>query len=351
MLNTTYDTENAILLLKSIGINYPVLKEYGLELTKPLLVVIDRGQLKAAVSMFSEGDALMLNEFMKVRDCKKVFSAANSTFVLFPYSQSRKGRDFLAFLSCIARVGAMEETPINAMPLILSEGVPYDCDMEDFFSVFITGSLGEVHIDEKIVVPPDKQLAVVEDKINIMITDNFSQDEKAFMAAACILYPNMIEADLKKRFYDVINCARRLAKVNEDNQCVNGLGDAFIRELYYWQEQNAFHDVFELPNLEMSTEEKLDEVILFDERFLYISEKIFKEISRPLIKIFAVDIFKRTLMQEGILCPDNTSTYTVKMPYYNLIAEYKRKRMLRFSRNKLNHLGELDFLDKCKYQK
>lgn len=346
MFDITYETENTILLIKSIGINYPILREWGFELTKPLFWVVDRGQLHTAVKLFGNGKTPVLNEFMKTKDCKKIFSDVNSAFVLFPYSQSKRGQDFLAFLSCVARIGAVEETPINAMPLIISEGIPYDCDLENFFSVFIDENLEEMHVDEMMAVPPDRMLTVVEDKINSFITRELPQDVNTFLAAACFLYPNIMNTGDKKRFDDIIRCAGQLAKKNEDNQFTSGLSDIFLQELQHWQEQSTFHNVFELPNLEMSTEERLDKVILFDKQYFYISERLFKEIANPLIKVVAIDVLKKTLKQEGILCPENTRTFTVKMGYYNLVAEYKRKRMLRFSRDKLDHVGELDFFGK-----
>ena len=90
----------------------------------------------------------------------------------------------------------------------------------------------------------------------------------------------------------------------------------------------------------------LSRSIVSSKQYFYISERLFKEIANPLIKVVAIDVLKKTLKQEGILCPENTRTFTVKMGYYNLVTEYKRKRMLRFSRDKLDHVGELDFFGK-----
>ena len=63
MFDITYETENTILLIKSIGINYPILREWGFELTKPLFWVVDRGQLHTAVKLFGNGKTPVLNEF------------------------------------------------------------------------------------------------------------------------------------------------------------------------------------------------------------------------------------------------------------------------------------------------
>ncbi len=350
MYNISYNIEHTIIILKSLAINYPILKENSLDLAKLLLVVVDKGQLKAAADLFSDGDAPRISEYMRAKEFKKVFSEANSVFVIYPYSQTRKSKEFLNFLNTITRIGAIEETQINVMPLVISEGIPYDCDLENFFTVYLNGTLSGIHVDGMVVVPPDDQLAVVADKINSLVLNNLSQEQKALLAAVCFLYPNIFEGSLQVKFEEMLGCAEKLVELDDDNKDTGNLGDAFIQQLYYWQEQENFCDMYQLPHLETHAIENFHQVILYQEDFLFMKESLFKKIAESLLKIFSVDAIKKALVQEGLLCPENTQTYSVKMPYYNPNREYKRERMLRFRRSKFNCVGELDFMDLCEQQ-
>lgn len=347
MCNISCDTERTIVVLKSMGINYPVLKAYGLELAKPLLVIVEEGQLKEAVRLFSDGGALRISEYIREKECKKVFSETNSAFIVYPYSPTKKGKDFLAFLSTVARLGVMGEARINAMLLIISEGIPLDVDLDRFFTVFINGNLSGVYINGMTVVPPDRELAVVENQIKLHLSNNFSQEEKALLAAVCFLYPNTFSGAFQLEFEDLLDYALALVKRDEENKDTNDLGELFIRELYRWQERTGFCLIYALPNLEMSITENLHQVIIYNDDFLFVKEELFQEIATPFLGIFSIGVLKRELVKEGILCPENAQTYTAKMSYYNVAGEYRRERMLRFKRSRLNCVGELDFVDLC----
>ncbi len=347
MCNISCDTERTIIILKSMGINYPVLKAYGLELAKPLLVVVDAGQLKAAVNLFSDGGAPRISEYIREKECKKNFSETNSMFVIHPYSPTKKGKDFLTFLSTVARLGVMGEVQINAMPLIISGGIPLDVNLDNFFTVFIDGSLSGVYINGMTVVPPDRELAVVENQIKLHLSDDFSQEEKALLAATCFLYPNIFSGAVQSEFENLLDYARVLVKRDGENKDTNNLGELFIRELYRWQERTGFCLMYELPDLEMSITENLHQVMIYNNDFIFVKEELFKEIVAPFLRTFSIGVLKREFVKEGILCPENAQTYTAKMSYYNVAGEYRRERMLRFKRSRLNCAGELDFVDVC----
>lgn len=348
MCNISHDTENTIIILKSMAINYPILKGCQLELTKPLLVVVEKGQLKTTVNIFSDGNAPCISEYTRIKECKRIFSESNSTFVIYPYSHTRKGKEFLSFLSTVVMAGAIEETEINALPLVISEGIPIDCDLDAFFTVFIDGNLDGVHVDGMIAVPSDRQLTLVENKINALILDGFSQDKRALFSAVCFIYPSTLDSKCQFSFDMLLCCAEKLLDFDDDNKGAGNLGDVFISELYHFIEGEEFFALHELPNLEMCAVENFHQAVYFDSDFIFFKESFFKKIAEPLLRIFSLGVVKKALVQEGLLCPENTRTYSVKMPYYDLFGVYRRERMLRFKRSRLNCVGELDFIDLCR---
>lgn len=276
---------------------------------------------------------------------------ANSTFITYSYSSSRKGQEFMPFLEMIARTGEVAGVEINALPVVIAEGIPLGCDLQKYFTVFLEGDLTDVDIDLDEVVPLDEELAVVEDKIRAFSQKAVSLDERALVAATCFLYPGFVRLGYQEDFERIITQARNLASQNEENQDANGLVDAFIRTLYAWQEENNFCEVFELPYLEMRVVERMEEIMLFDGTYIYMKDELLKKICEPILDIFSIDIVKQELVKAGILCPSANHTYTTKTGFYNLAGGYERVRLLRFVADKLKRAGEMSFIELCMDEK
>lgn len=337
-------------ILKSLIINYPVIREFNCGLTKLLLLVVEAGKSKAIIDLLSIEDAPRLNEMMGTKQLVRFLTNYESTYTVYEYFPSIKSKEFIATLSTVARIGEIGGHKLSSIPVVISEGVPYGCDMHDFFTVYINGEISGIMLENGLVVPADDQLMVVEDKIHTYITENHSQNKKALIAATCFLYPNMILSK-EDALEEYLNQVEYLVEADDDNQDTNNLENIFISELYRWQERTSFHAVYALPNLEMSIISKLDQVILYDNDFIYMKEKVFKDVVKVLLRTFSIDTLKAELIDAGMLYAENSRTYTVKVGYYNLIGEYQRERMLRFQREKINIVGEMEFIEMCMYER
>ncbi len=330
-----------------MALNYPIIKEKEMELEKLLLVVVDSGQMKEAVKLFADARAPIINKFTKKNDCEKIISSANSTFVIFPYVQSDWANDYLLFLASLVRSTSYGISGINAIPVVISEGLPFGCSLEDLFIVFLSGNLEDVNVDFMFVVPPDNKLELVYDRIRRIESSN--ADEKAFLTAACFLYPNLVEGDAEWKFYELKKYIKELVQFDDDNHSSNGIVKAFVQELYSWQKNVGFPRLYELPNLGMEATDSMEDAVFFDDYSFFIKEIFFKKIITSLLATFSIDVIKRALACDGLIHTENTSTYVVKMPFYNLAGQYKRERMLRFDRRRFEYLGEFDFIEFCKY--
>lgn len=336
-----------LLILKSIGTNAPVLAEWGLKFEKLLVVVGEKGQANRMRTLLAEDDIPVLNEFMSLRKVEKIFGEASSTFVPFVYSPSRKGQDFLNLLLVLSRAGEASGSKINAMPLVVSEEIPVGIDLSRCFTVFLEGDLAEIYLEEEDVVPPDEELSVVRDRIQTFLPRADTPDKRALLAATCFLYPNLGLAEREECFQTLLEEALRMAMLNEENQETGQLNQLFVEALYGWRERTGFHDIYELPYLEMQTVNGLDHVMLYDAEYVYMRESLFKQVVEPLLSIFSLGAIKQTLVNSRVLCTERATTYTVKMGYYNVAGQYQRSCMLRFSLDKLNRPGELGFLELC----
>lgn len=341
------EKERTILILKSLIANYPILHEEKLELQKPILLVVEEGQMKYAIHLLSDNRTYFINEYSGARYIEEAFTNSNSSCIIYPFSHSRKGIDFLTFLATCFKAGYISEAKIGAALIVISEDIPHGYDMRELFTVYLDGNLESIHLEEMLEVPLDEQIPVVLDKINSTFSHIQKLDEKPILSAACFLYPSLKERGQMDEFEKILYTAGDLVKKNEEALDTDDLGETFLNILFEWQRKREFHDVYRLPELGGESIMKIHRVVLFNEDFIFMKESFFKVISTPLLWYFPVGVLKSKLADANILYPENTSTYTVKMGYFDQAGIYRRERMLRFNRGRLKKAGELDFIDIC----
>lgn len=334
-------------ILKSIGVNFPILKETGYVLTKPILLVVNSGQLPNAISIFRLNEKSMLFERMKDKQLLQVMTSLNSGFAIYPYCATTKGNDFMKQLVEIMRTGMVFGKQISAPILIISEEIPSGNNLQEYFTIYTEENFDKIEISYKDVVPDDSQISVVFDKINEHCLESQTQQEKVMNAAVCFLYPILSQNGKKELLHQYFEVVAKLIENDEMTGDNNKVGEEFIFQLYRWQEQIGFTNIHQLPDLSMKCSKNMEKCVFYDEEFVYVKDKLFKNICGELLQIYASDILKKKLLEENIIVPDGARTYTAKMGYRNIAGQYCRERMIRFDRKKLQKIGELDFVETC----
>lgn len=338
---------SVLTLLKSLGANFPIIKDIGYRPKRPIALLMSADGIESVRRILCVFRGPVINDAMSLTKVGEVLCSSNSDFVWVPYSNTRKGQEILGFITTAQEIGSVGEKDITALPLFTVTGRVQNKDLEKLFLIYMDRDFSNVQVAVEDVVPPDNQVQVVLDKISELKLYGKSQEEKAFMSAACFTYPALKAQGRGKNLEQLLRCAAKLVEQDEDSRDTNVIGAFFVSELYIWQERENFQNVLELPQIEMSAEEHLEELILFDSQYLYMQESLFEEICKKLLENFSKGALKKALVDCEILCPENSKTYTAKFNYTNIVGEYKRKRALRFERKKLNQLGELEFVDLC----
>lgn len=342
-----FNNFDTLCILKSLGANFPIIQAIGCEPEKLFCIICGHNQMKRVMDILPLYEAPKISEFMAFKDIAKVLSEANSEFIIYPFSATRKGTEVLNFLKTSVKLWQVGSKKLRSLPLVISETPLKMNDTEDMFVVRLSDSLSDIRISVEDIVPPDDQIEVVLDKISEIDFADEEQNEKALMAAVCFLYPSLKKAGLAGKFKQLLELSAKLVALDDDNRDCEKADELFISELYTWQEKAGFFEVYELPNLDMHTEGKLGSVILFDDEFLYMKEQLFTQITASLLDVFAEAVLKDALAMSKILCPSCQKTYTVKMGYRNIAGGYSRTRMLRFRRDRLTRVGEVDFIEAC----
>lgn len=339
-----------ITILMSLALNLPIIRDLGCEPSKLLVLNVREGQFKKVMELFSDKRIPKLDALMSKKQLRNVLSE-NISFVIYPYTPSKKNDDFISELEKIVKVGTIMGDEVMACPIVVTEGEIQGFINMNMFSVYLDFDSELLPVQEREVVPPDNQLSVVLDKISNVITLESGTEERALLSAVCFLYPNLIKKASTEAFEDWLGVAREMIRQDEDNKAVKNIASLFIGELCRWQEKVNFSEVYELPNLEMKNAEKMDCAFFYDGDFIYMKEKLFKCIAERLFLVFSVDVVKRELVKADVICVDMTSTYTVKMTYLDIAGQFHRERMLRFNRGKFTLLGEMEFIELCEERK
>lgn len=337
----------AFKLIKSLGVNYPIINEIGCAPTKLITIVVSGYQTKTVCNILENYRAAKITDFMALSNISDVLCDTNSECVLIPYSTTRKGKDILQFIKTAVQMGCVGDRKLRALPVLISETGIQGSDTENLFVMHLQGDLSSIHLSVEDVVPPDEQIEVVVDKIRDLDLAGKCAEERALLTASCFLYPHLKSEGKSREFEQLLNLASDLVIRDDNNRDPYEACELFVEELYLWQERTQFHDIYQLPNLGMNAEAKLDSIILFNDQYIYMKQQLFEQISQPLLGVFSLDVLKAALADEGIICPENGKTYTAKVGYRNIVGEYKRERMIRFRREKLSRVGEMDFIDLC----
>ena len=310
-------------IIKSLAVNYPILLAAGCGFEKLLMLIIRQGEMGAIISVLGGDNPQLIHNDMTSRKISQILTLNNSVAIFYPYSPDGKSQGIVRQLSIVMKTGTLERQKILTLPIIISEGVPLNIDMSECFSIYFNGGLK-----------------------NIVGTGRTEiQEERALKAAVSFLYPILEETE--EGIAEYLKVVEDLVFSDDENQDTNNLGESFLRELYKWQDEKTFHRAYELPCLGTEATKSFEQVILYDEQFIFMKDSLFKEISENLLRVISMDILKNSLRQEKILCPGQTKTYTVKVNYYNVAGEFNRVRMLRFDRSRLKIVGEIDFIEFC----
>lgn len=346
-----YEILDALKLIKALGVNYPIINMIECAPTKLITLAVSEHQMKSACTILENYGAPIIGDSMTPSQISQVLCETNSECVLFPFSPTRKGRELVRFIAAAVQMGSVGNMKLRALPVLITDTQIQECDTENLFIIHLQGALSSIQIPLEVIVPPDEMIPVVIDKIRDLDLAGKCAEEKALLISACFLYPYLKSAGKADEFKQMLKLASNLVEQDDNNRDPYEAAELFIEELYQWQERTQFQDVYPLPDLEMSIEARIDNIILFNDRYLYMKDRLLEQICQALLGIFSADVLKSVLTDAGIIYPENARTYTTKVGYRNIVGEYRRERMIRFRRANLNRAGDMDFVELCQNEK
>ena len=193
------------------------------------------------------------------------------------------------------------------------------------------------------IVPEEDQIALLMDRINDYVVRDGSIKETLQTAVCCL--PECIgDRDVLRGYLDEVEDMIMEDELFQDS-C--GLVDLFLNAIYDWLTKKELSGVIEIPNAEPIRDSDISKVILYDRKYLYMKDDLYKEIMKDALPYLPIDASKKALRDAGLLLCDCTDTYTSKARKVNVDGTRRNIRMLRLEREKMQPLGEIDFITRC----
>lgn len=327
-----------ILLLKSLAINYPILKDWGLPLEKLLVIQVsdnNRSVVKESLHIFQ---TILITTDLKKKEIFKTLEESNSEFVFFDFNRNTRGRIILDYIYEAVFLGVSRAIPVVLTSVAMPEEIA-----EKTMMISLTELSQVVYIPFEEIVPKEDELGSVREMIGFC-RNNSEKSAQSLLYAAAFTYPCFKRKKDDSSFKSLLALANDVYEISENRYCTDGIEEWFLKELF------KMTDSMRIPMYDISLEYKEfeDTSIYYDKEYVFISNKLFQNISEELLKVYDSETIKRCLCEKRMLVSENGETFTYKMPFRDLSGGYKRVRMLRFQREKMNKFGELDIVEKYK---
>jgi hypothetical protein len=257
---------------------------------------------------------------------------ANSGMVFLVAGNTGRSAKLLERMSDYAAVGA------NTLFVYITDDA---CSMLEIDAFEVTLEDDEAWAEPAEQLVPDKsRVSVALEYVRYCVANAADACEKALIAAACFI--GSISGQEVMREY--IELCAWLVDQNEIAQDSRGVEKRFLKCLYSARETGIISKGVLLPDIENFSEVK--DICIFGDKYgkLFVSEKLFTQIIKPLLNEWSAPAIKRALSDQGFLEHDR-SVFTKKMSYVTPYGKTERVRMLSFNGSRLNLPGEMRFVD------
>lgn len=333
-----FKSEIILMLLFSYAVNYPILWDWGLTLSKPIgLVFSDLSMTRKFCGLLSQQPYLSsMTEKKNVIAC--VLAKANSEAVCLFYRNSKtyQPKNIVANIDQLlltSQFGEVSGHKARTATFIAFYGFVPDELKAQVLEVHVEGHLPQIKIAELMALLPNlEQLSIVEKAVK-----DFDLDEcLALKAAAAFLLPALERDNRTPVYIEMLATAKRLISAAEDYREIESVKCLVIKAFveYYSMKKPP---VMQIAELEKDDDVDVEKAFLLDNNLLYVREKLFKAVVSKLTEVIPVDLIKERLVNEKVLLGQK-GEYTKKM---NLIVGGKTQyiRMLCLD---LDQMPELD---------
>lgn len=334
-----------LFVLKSLVANAPIIFDWGHQFIKVLTIIVSPGQTKNLLKILScWGQNQVINNVNNSIKFKEKLVNSHCGFIFFPYCPTKYSNELIDTLFSIIVSGRLGDSDVGAIPVIVSEEGYLDDSKNQLLVLSLLGDLSEVDISLEDVIPEDEYVQFIKEHQKVIKAMETDENQKLLCTSASFLYPFHMDDTLLKADYEIID---NLIAKDEEYHDISGKDQIFLAALRKWQDKLHNPMLCQLPCVNNEVESQINETLFYTEEYVFMSEDMFKRIVQPILGTIPMNALKHGLVESGVLSVNNckTATYTVKMHYYRECGQHIGQRMLRFVRDRLAPVGDMDIIE------
>ena len=344
--------EEVIKLLLTYSCCYPILQYSGLYLSKPVAIIADDAynQHSIAVALANNGCMYGLSYYKEVVEniqnseiFPAVFIAPNSD------SLGKRMKETFSLIQEVSRTDTLFDQRV-CVPVfcIFDRHIPTElCNA--FFCVYLHGKIDgwaqDIVSYKKMLISNGKNTSLGCENVKEIIQKRLDESPDFAVFATAIDIVGSIIPDFQTD--NLISIAKTLCVWDEESEDIDDLMELFLNSMYQAARSGLIKMVYYLPNLEDSQLRDRDDALFINEKYIFLSEKMFTAIVKDMLSIFSIDVIKKSLRDEGIIISDST-TFTSKMSYITVFGVNQRMRMIRLDKDAVNIIGDIPFIELCR---
>lgn len=336
-----------MMIIKSLVINRPVLRECGCSLPRVLTIVVPPGMIEPLIKEFKTPLCKCLSMYASFQAINQALTHAFSSPVLITYGNSSRAAELIRYLHTISNTGNVSGAEIVGTPVLVTEST---APMEEVknYQFFVHMPNADFHIPISDMVPDTKMLAIIARKIEELAVNCEDPSELVLTAASQFYLPQKSADDIQK----LVERAKKLVEIDDDVRSPEGLSELFIDAVFEYTSATDFKNVFSTEFVPREIKSiKEDQIMLYSDDYVYMNEVLFKDVLKYIHQAIPAETMKQSLVREGVLCPNaGESSFSVKLTI-NTLNGKNRIRVLRFNRNSILNDSEVDIVTICENKK
>lgn len=316
-------------ILQSLNINYPIMKEWKINLHKPIGLVFPSIDKMIEFIELLSGNPGIIDDTTPIEDIEKMLYFKNSEAVVWlpnseKYYKSKSQAEKESLILNAAMYGkfkGIESKPVIYIGFVKIIPEKY---RDLVLPIFIDK-------DDQILelASPPEILPAVEDLSQIKERIPFGEIGLPLKAACAFLYPYLLKTDSIDKEKDLKLTVKNIMREASEYSQNQDLRDQIVSLLIEAVKEDV--KIIELREAEEDDFESFENVIYAKENGLFLSSYTFSKLISPFSKEVPINILKSKLLEEQVIKGDSDS-YTTKMTYKKN-GFIKKKRMVYLNIN------------------
>lgn len=330
MLNQTNIILNTI---AALSVNSPVIRHWGLNLGPPICLVLLNGiEMEPILSYFGMADRL-ITVSTPAKRVHSIMGAADHYPVAMYFGDSMTAEitNRFGILESAEATGRTRGGPFRSIAIVLVKDKVPSAIQDRVFPIFIEEPPKGVVDYEKLV--PDENVLP-----NILASVEKHEEETPYTRSFRCILQFLIYSIIDHDYATFCDYSLAIDGIMDEYLTTTDaklIEQIFIKKLFLWAKDKDFHELYRLEDL--SSDMDFRRMMAFDDRYLYIGETLFMDISDA--THIAHDRLKRELaaVEPPLLVRQERGCYTSKLPVdLNEVERHCAPRMLRFDLSRIN---------------